>query len=56
MAKVKAGGTRRSVELDAILETGFEGDICVPIDVAVTLGLELVGVDTFELADGGRRS
>ena len=41
MTKVEVGGTRRSVELDAIIDTGFDGDICVSLDVAVTLGLEL---------------
>ena len=55
MANVEVGGTRRSVELAAIVDTGFEGDICVPLDVAVTLGLRLVGVDTFELADGSQK-
>ena len=41
---VQVGGTRRTLTLEAIVDTGFDGEICVPLDVGVTLGLELTGV------------
>lgn len=52
---VEVGGTRRTVALKAIVDTGFDGDICVPLNVAVTLGLELKGTGFMELADGSQR-
>lgn len=50
--EVEVSGNRGSVTATAIIDTGFEGDVCLPIDLAVTLGLELWGVTDFELADG----
>jgi clan AA aspartic protease len=38
--------------IEAILDTGFDGALCIPITKAVPLGLELVDVWTSELADG----
>src|SRR5437773_15344 len=52
---VEVAGTRQSTQFEAIIDTGFDGDICIPIDAAVTLGLELVGIDDVELADGSHR-
>jgi len=48
-------GRKRSVQLDAILDSGFDGQICLPVRFAVELGLELVGRVRLELADGRRR-
>ncbi len=45
-------GSRASVPLTAIVDTGFDGDVCVPTGVAVSLGLELIGENQVELADG----
>ena len=50
------GGTRRTVTLDAIIDTGFDGEVCVPIDDGVTLGLELKGKTFVELADGSQKA
>ncbi len=43
------------VTLDAIIDTGFDGQICVPIDEGVTLGLELTGRTLVEVADGSQK-
>ncbi len=40
------------VSLDGILDTGFDGFLCLPIPVAVSLGLELINATDTELADG----
>ncbi len=45
-------GARARVPITAIIDTGFEGDICLPTALAVSLGLELTGQIEVELADG----
>jgi len=40
------------VTIEGILDTGFDGFLCLPIPLAVSLGLELVDVTRTELADG----
>src|SRR6266852_3392701 len=55
MTEIEVSGTRRTVTLDAIIDTGFDGEICVPIDDGVTLGLELKGKTFVELADGSQK-
>ena len=50
--KVKVIGDRSEAMIEAILDTGFDGALCIPITKAVPLGLELVDVWTSELADG----
>lgn len=53
--EINVSGTRRSVTKDAIVDTGFDGDVCIPLEVAVRLGLELRGVEQVELADGSHK-
>lgn len=55
MVDIEVGGTRREAAVEAILDTGFEGEICAPVELAVSLGLELVGTDVVELADGSQK-
>jgi predicted aspartyl protease len=43
------------VHLEAIVDSGFSGDLCLPVDVAVHMGLELVGRMLLELADGTKK-
>ena len=50
--QVWISGRRDRVAIDALLDTGFDGDLCLPIAVAVPLGLELRYVAQSELADG----
>ena len=53
-ATVEVIGSRQTMELTAIVDTGFDGDLCIPIRVAVPLGLELVGEEFVELATASR--
>ena len=55
MHEIEVSGTRRTTMLRAIIDTGFDGQLCVPLDVAVTLGMELIGSADVELADGSRK-
>jgi len=45
-------GSRAEIVTDGILDTGFTGHLCLPITTAVSLGLELTGLEKVELADG----
>lgn len=47
-------GARRKVTVTAVIDTGFDGDICLPTKVATELGLELIGAASVELADGSQ--
>ena len=47
---VGSDGNQKTV--DMLLDTGFRGEIQLPISVAVPLGLKLIGVAPFEYADG----
>jgi clan AA aspartic protease len=49
---LKVLGTRGEVIVEGILDTGFDGFLCLPISIAVTLGLELIDTIRTELADG----
>jgi predicted aspartyl protease len=45
-------GTCSTIPYSAIFDSGFNGDIVLPIEIAVAMGLESGGVTTVELADG----
>ena len=49
---LKVLGTWGEMVVDGILDTGFDGFLCLPIPLAITLGLELIDVTQTELADG----
>lgn len=49
-------GHRTERTIDAIIDTGFNGDICLPISTAIELGLELWACQTTELADGSLKT
>jgi clan AA aspartic protease len=49
---INVAGTRSEVPVTAILDTGFDGYLCLPTALAVNLGLELVAEPSVELADG----
>jgi clan AA aspartic protease len=38
--------------MEAVIDTGFDGDLCLPVSVAIELGLALRAVMKVELADG----
>ena len=50
--KLAVGGAKQSNLLEAILDTGFDGYLSLPINIAVTLGIELTAVVAVEYADG----
>lgn len=50
---VGEGGNKKTLEV--LVDTGFSGELQLPISIAVPLGLKLVGVAPFELADGVSR-
>lgn len=50
--KIKAKGLRKTIEMEAVIDTGFDAELCLPVSIAIQLGLELTGGQYFELADG----
>jgi len=51
-ANVAVSGKKIQITLSPVIDTGFDGDICLPLPVAIQLGLELSGSVEIELADG----
>jgi clan AA aspartic protease len=49
---LKILGTRGEITVEGILDTGFDGFLCLPIAIAISLGLELIDATDTELADG----
>ena len=49
---VELAGLHQALTLDALVDTGFDGDLCIPLAMAMPLGLELKDADYVELADG----
>ena len=45
-------GLRHTVRVKAVVDTAFNGDLCLPIALGIQIGLELRGNQEFELADG----
>jgi clan AA aspartic protease len=52
MIEVEVIGTRSTRGVLAILDTGFDGDLSLPISIAISLGVDLIGEQAVELADG----
>ena len=50
--KVNLIGTKSQAMIEGILDTGFDGYLCLPLTIAVPLGLELIDAADSELADG----
>jgi len=53
--KLTVLGARKSSLLEALLDTGFDGYLSLPINIAVTLGIELSAIIPVEYADGRRK-
>ena len=45
-------GSRGQINVIALIDTGFSGTICIPVKLAIQLGLELISEVTVEYADG----
>lgn len=50
--ELKVRGSQQELTVEGILDTGFHGLLCLPIFLAVQLGLALTDTITSELADG----
>ena len=50
--KIVVGGSREQVEIETLIDTGFDGEITIPSIIGVRLGLEVTSLADFELADG----
>jgi clan AA aspartic protease len=55
LVTITVRGSRGDVTTFAVIDSGFNGDLCLPVQVAIQLGLELRAVQTMELADGTRK-
>ena len=49
---VTLAGPLGQVTLTAVVDTGFDGDLCIPVPTAVSLGLQLKATKFVEFADG----
>ena len=45
-------GERNRARIPAIVDTGFNGDLCIPTPLAIDLGVQLVDTARVELANG----
>jgi len=45
-------GRKMQITANPIIDTGFDGDLCLTLPMAIQLGLELSGSVKVELADG----
>lgn len=53
--QAKVNLTVSKLPIDAVIDTGFDGDLCLPIQIAIRLGLKIRNIMTVELADGTRK-
>jgi len=51
---ITVAGQHNQETISALVDTGFTGELQLPLKIAVPLGLRLEGVGTFELADGSK--
>lgn len=49
---IKVAGQHNQQDVEALIDTGFTGELLLPVSVAVPLGLKLVGVGSAVMADG----
>ena len=54
--EIIVGGSRRSELVKAIIDTGFDGYVCLPVDIAENLGIQLTGRTVAVLADGSEKA
>lgn len=45
-------GRKREIAVDAVIDTGFDEYLCLPLQTAIQLGLELCDTMGVEFADG----
>ena len=54
-AEITVIGGRQTIVIGGIVDSGFNGDLCLPTQTATQLGLELCGLQRIELADGTKK-
>ncbi len=52
--KIKVSGYHGSKDIFFRIDTGFDGELSIPIQLAVPLGLALVGESEYGIAGGGK--
>jgi clan AA aspartic protease len=52
--EITVAGQHNKQKIPVLVDTGFTGELQLPLKIAVPLGLRLAGVGTFVLADGSR--
>ncbi len=52
--EITVRGQHKNQKLSVLVDTGFTGELQLPLEFAVPLGLQLAGVGVVELADGSR--
>ena len=55
ITRIIVGGARTQIEIEALIDTGFDGAVCIPVRIATQLGLELVATEFVEFADGSTK-
>ena len=50
--RVGVRGRKMEITVDAVIDTGFDEYLCLPVQTAIQLGLELSDTMEVELADG----
>ena len=53
-AEISVAGAKQEITLLALVDTGFDGWVCLPTPIAIQLGLELFGLQIVELANGSQ--
>jgi clan AA aspartic protease len=53
--EVTVRGRRRSIQIEAVVDTGFEGLLCLPMEVAQWIGCEIAGWGELKLVDGNEK-
>jgi len=49
---ITVGGLHSKQTIKALIDTGFNGELLLPLQVAIPLGLQLAGAAPYRLADG----
>jgi len=49
---ITVGGLHSKQTIEALIDTGFNGELLLPLQIAIPLGLQLAGAAPYSLADG----